>query len=144
MHNGYWYNLSVNLLGSLGIVLLALGLVGIVLALVRRTRADLILVPYVIVYYLYVSSWHALMDRYLLPIVPLLIVLAVRACLAPVARPAVRRRGPGGGRRHGRAAGRHRAARASLDQLLALAARHRRAHGGQGLDREPPHARLGR
>ncbi len=92
VHNGYWYNLSVNLLGSLGIVLLVLGLIGIALALVRRTRADLILVPYVIVYYLYVSSWHALMDRYLLPIVPLLIVLAVRACLAPVARPALRRR----------------------------------------------------
>ena len=92
VHNGYWYNLSVNLLASLGIVLLALGLIGIVLALVRHTRADLILVPYVIVYYLYVSSWHALMDRYLLPIVPLLMVLAVRACLAPVARPAVRRR----------------------------------------------------
>jgi hypothetical protein len=92
VHNGYWYNLSVNLVGSLGVVLLALGLIGLALALVKRTRADLILVPYVIVYYLYVSSWHALMDRYLLPIVPLLIVLAVRACLAPVAAPAVRRR----------------------------------------------------
>ncbi len=86
VHNGYWYNLSVNLAGSLGVVLLALGLAGIVLALVKRTRADLILVPYVIVYYLYVSSWHELMDRYLLPIVPLLIVLAVRACVALAAR----------------------------------------------------------
>jgi 4-amino-4-deoxy-L-arabinose transferase-like glycosyltransferase len=92
VHNGYWYNLSVNLLASLGIVLLVLGLIGIALALVKRTHADLILVPYVIVYYLYVSSWHALMDRYLLPIVPLLIVLAVRACWVPMAVPAVRRR----------------------------------------------------
>ena len=93
VHNGYWYNLSVNLAGSLGIVLLALGLAGIVLALVKRTRADVILVPYLLVYYLYVSSWHELMDRYLLPIVPLLIVLAVRACLALAAVPIVRRRG---------------------------------------------------
>ena len=44
-------------------------------------------------YYLYVSSWHELMDRYLLPIVPLLIVLAVRACLALASVPVVRRRG---------------------------------------------------
>jgi 4-amino-4-deoxy-L-arabinose transferase-like glycosyltransferase len=92
VHNGYWYNLSVNLVGSLGVVLLALGLVGLVLALAKRTRADLILVPYVLVYYLYVSSWHELMDRYLLPIVPLLIVLAVRACVALAAVPMVRRR----------------------------------------------------
>ena len=92
VHNGYWYNLSVNLVGSLGVVLLVLGLVGLVLALARRTRADLVLAPYVIVYYLYVSSWHALMDRYLLPIVPVLIVLAVRACAALAAVPLVRRR----------------------------------------------------
>jgi Dolichyl-phosphate-mannose-protein mannosyltransferase len=93
VHDGYWYNLSVNLLGSLGIVLLALGLIGLTLALVKRTRADYVLVPYVLVYYLYVSSWHELMDRYLLPIVPLLIVLAVRACCALAAVPLVRRRG---------------------------------------------------
>ena len=93
VHDGYWYNLSVNLLASLGIVLLALGLVGIILALVKRTRADYVLVPYVLVYYLYVSSWHELMDRYLLPIVPLLIVLAVRACVALASVPLVRRRG---------------------------------------------------
>jgi hypothetical protein len=93
IHNGYWYNLSVNLLGSLGIVLLVLGLVGVALALARRTRADYILVPYVLVYYLYVSSWHELMDRYLLPIVPLLIVFAVRACVALACVPVVRRRG---------------------------------------------------
>jgi 4-amino-4-deoxy-L-arabinose transferase-like glycosyltransferase len=92
VHNGYWFNLSVNLAGSLGAVLLGLGLAGLVLALVKRTRADLILVPYVVVYYLYVSSWHELMDRYLLPIVPLLIVLAVRACVALAAVPVVRRR----------------------------------------------------
>ena len=50
--------------------------------LATRRRVDFVLVPYVVVYYLYVSSWAELMDRYLLPIVPLLIVLAVRACVA--------------------------------------------------------------
>ncbi len=92
VHNGYWYNLSVNLVASLGVVLLALGLAGLVLALARRTRADLVLAPYVIVYYLYVSSWHALMDRYLLPIVPVLIMLAMRVCATLAAVPLVRRR----------------------------------------------------
>ena len=92
VHNGYWYNLSVNLLGSLGPVLLVLGLIGLALACHRRRRADLIIAPYVIVYYLYVSSWHELMDRYLLPIVPLLVVLAMRACAELAAVPGVRRR----------------------------------------------------
>jgi hypothetical protein len=92
VHNGYWYNLHVNLAGSLGVVLLVLGLAGLVLALVRRTRADVILVPFVIVYYLYVSSWHELADRYLLPIVPLLIILAVRLCAELARAPVVRRR----------------------------------------------------
>ncbi len=79
-------------MGSLGVVLLILGVVGIVLALHRRSRADLVIVPYVLVYYLYVSSWHELMDRYMLPIVPLLIILAVRACVALVGVSGVRRR----------------------------------------------------
>ena len=92
VHNGYWYNLSVNLVGSLGVVLVVLGLAGLALALARRTRADLVLVSYAVAYYLYVSSWHELMDRYLLPIVPVLIVLAVRACAELAAVPVVRRR----------------------------------------------------
>jgi len=92
VHNGYWYNLSVNLVGSLGVLLVVLGLAGLVLAFARRSRADLVLAPYIVVYYLYVSSWHALMDRYLLPIVPVLIVLAMRACAALAVAPVVRRR----------------------------------------------------
>ncbi len=76
--NGFWYNLSTNLEGTLGIVLLVLALAGIVWALVRRTRIDLILAPYVVVYFVYVSTWKALADRYLLPILPLLVLLAAR------------------------------------------------------------------
>ena len=135
VHSGYWYNLSVNLVGSLGVVLLALGLAGLVLALAKRTRADCIIVSFVITYYLYVSSWHELMDRYLLPIVPLLIVLAVRACLALAAVPVVRRRAVVRDRRGGAAAGGDRAARAGLDHLLSLAERHRRAHHRHGVAR---------
>ena len=103
VHNGYWYNLSVNLRR------LARGRAPG--ARPGRPRAGAgsnvrgptsSSRPTCIVYYLYVSSWHALMDRYLLPIVPLLIVLAVRACAGPRRGPLVRRRAAG--RRRGRAA----------------------------------------
>ena len=90
--SGYWYNLAVNLPSSLGLVLVLLGMAGLVLAAASRRRVDFVLVPYVVVYYLYVSSWAELMDRYLLPIVPLLIVLAVRACVMLAGTTVVRRR----------------------------------------------------
>jgi 4-amino-4-deoxy-L-arabinose transferase-like glycosyltransferase len=89
--NGYWYNLVVNLPGSLGPVLVVLGLGGLAFALWRHRRVDLILGAYALAYYLYVSSWSELMDRYLLPIVPVLILLAARACVAALRPVRVRR-----------------------------------------------------
>ena len=80
--NGYWYNLATNLAGSLGVVLLVVCLAGLCYAVWCHRRPDIVLVPYVLVYYLYVSSWHQLQDRYLLPIVPLLLLLASRLCMA--------------------------------------------------------------
>jgi len=90
--NGVWYNLQVNLGGTLGVVLLVLAVLGLAWALWRRTPLDLLLVPYVLVYFAYVSTWKELADRYLLPIVPLLILLAVRCSLEVVGlRPAAKR-----------------------------------------------------
>jgi hypothetical protein len=51
---------------------------GLAWAFWRRTRLDLLIAPYVVVYFLYIGTWKELADRYLLPIVPLLILLAVR------------------------------------------------------------------
>ncbi len=79
--NGFWYNLATNLTGTLGVALLVLVLAGVAWALWRRTRLDLMLAPYVIVYFVYVSTWKALADRYLLPILPLLVLLAARLCM---------------------------------------------------------------
>ncbi len=79
--NGFWFNLSVNLKGSLGIALLVLGLAGLAWAVWRRSRFDLVVAPYVIVYLVYIGTWKELMDRYLLPVIPLLIIFAVRLCL---------------------------------------------------------------
>ncbi len=78
--NGYWYNLEVNLAGALGLVLLGLAIVGLAWALWRHSPLDLMLAPVVIAYFLYVSSWHELADRYMLPVVPLLLLLAARLC----------------------------------------------------------------
>ena len=89
--NGYWYNLSVNLAGEMGLVLLGLAVAGVGLALVRRSRLDLMVAPYIIVYFAYIGTWKELADRYLLPLVPLLLLLAARLCVGAVrVRPAWR------------------------------------------------------
>lgn len=59
---------------------------GLVLALVRRTRADVILASFVLVYFADLCTLGAHFDRYTLPLVPPLAALAGRArALAPVA-----------------------------------------------------------
>ena len=79
--NGFWYNVTPNLTGAVGVVLVVLAAAGLVWALWRRTPLDLLLAPYVIVYFVYIGTWKELADRYLLPIVPLLLLLAVRLCV---------------------------------------------------------------
>ena len=84
--NGFWYNLNVNLDSTMGVVLLILALAGLAWALWRHTAVDLILAPYVIVYFAYVSTWKELADRYLLPVLPLLLLLAARLVAHAFAR----------------------------------------------------------
>ena len=79
--NGFWYNLTTNLESTLGVVLLVLCLAGLAWALWRRTPLDLMLAPYAIIYYLYISTWQALADRYLLPLLPVLVLFAARLCV---------------------------------------------------------------
>jgi 4-amino-4-deoxy-L-arabinose transferase-like glycosyltransferase len=56
--------------------LLLLAAVGIVAALVRRTRADLILLSFALAYWLTLMPQQAHFGRYILPLVPVLAVLA--------------------------------------------------------------------
>jgi 4-amino-4-deoxy-L-arabinose transferase-like glycosyltransferase len=79
--NGFWFNLTPNLTGAVGIVLVVLGVAGLAWAFWRRTRLDLMVAPYVVVYFAYIGTWKELADRYLLVIVPLVILLAVRLCV---------------------------------------------------------------
>ena len=91
--NGFWFNVTPNLTGAIGVVLLVLGVAGLVWALWRRTRLDLMIAPYVIVYFVYIGTWKELADRYLLVIVPLVLLLAMRLCVDVVGlvRPGLRR-----------------------------------------------------
>jgi hypothetical protein len=58
---------------------------GLIVALVRRTRVDLILALFVLVYFADLLTLHAHFDRYVLPLVPPLAALAARfRALAPV------------------------------------------------------------
>jgi hypothetical protein len=84
--NGFWYNVTPNLTGAIGVLALVLGVAGLGWALWRHTRLDLIVVPYVLVYFTYIGTWKELADRYLLPIVPLLLLLAVRLAVELVQR----------------------------------------------------------
>ena len=137
VHNGYWYNLSVNLVGSLG----------------RRAAGARPGRPRAGARQAHARRPHprALRGR-LLPLRELLArahgplpaahrAAADRARRARLRGPRGRARRPsprrGRGRRRGAAAGGDRAAGARLDQLLALAQRHRCAHRRQGLDRAP-------
>ncbi len=91
--NGFWFNVTPNLTGAIGVVLVALAVAGLAWALWRRTRLDLMLAPYVIVYFVYIGTWKELADRYLLVIVPLLLLLAARVCVefVDLVRPRARR-----------------------------------------------------
>ena len=58
--------------------LLVLGLVGLAVSLWRRGRADLVLASFAITYWLTLMAQHAHFDRYVLPLVPVVGVLAAR------------------------------------------------------------------
>ncbi len=62
--------------------LLALAVLGLAVALWRRTRADLVLASFAIVYFLDLLTLRAHFDRYTLPLLPALAVLAGRVKLA--------------------------------------------------------------
>ncbi len=64
---------------------LAFAAVGLAVALWRRRRADLVLVSFALAYFAFVSALHSHFDRYTLPLVPVLGVLAAAAPLVPLA-----------------------------------------------------------
>jgi Glycosyltransferase family 87 len=64
---------------------IVISLIGLGAALTRRTRPDLVLASFVLVYFLDLLTLHAHFDRYVLPLIPPLAALAGRMrSLAPV------------------------------------------------------------
>jgi hypothetical protein len=70
--------------------LIAMGLIGIGIAWVRFRRAWWVVVPLLVVYLLEISRWRVYADRYLLPSLPLMAVLASLAWDAIVGRIRIR------------------------------------------------------
>jgi hypothetical protein len=84
--NDHWAPIAftAKLWDGFGPVLL-IAVAGLVVALVHRTRADLVLATFVLVYFANLFVLHSHFDRYLLPLVPALGALAGRLrALAPV------------------------------------------------------------
>jgi 4-amino-4-deoxy-L-arabinose transferase-like glycosyltransferase len=84
-------------LTSADAALAGLGLAGIVWAAVKRRRGDLLLLSFVVPYYLLISLWQVRFERNLVPLLPVLMVLAGRVLVDAVSWlatrwPALRRR----------------------------------------------------
>ena len=74
-----WFDyLVVSLKRSMGIPLQVLSVCGVLFACYKHNRKDLILLCFPVLYFLVVGSWAMRADRYLLPIIPFLFILAAR------------------------------------------------------------------
>ena len=85
----YLYQLVASLPWSLGWPLYLSALLGVVVAVRRHDRADRLLLAAIVPYFAVVGGYRTTFPRYLLPIVPALVLLAARALPAARARAAV-------------------------------------------------------
>jgi len=74
--NGWWFHFSITLRRGLGPLLLGLAVLGILLALYRHRRRDILLLSFPLFYFLYVGSWTVVYGRFMIPILPMLCLLA--------------------------------------------------------------------
>jgi len=74
--NGWWFHFSITLRRGLGPILLGMATMGILLALYKHRRRDLLLLSFPVFYFLYVGSWTVVYGRYMIPILPMLCLLA--------------------------------------------------------------------
>lgn len=86
-----WYVREV--LSSADLLFGVVALLGVLWALARRRRADLLLLSFVIPYYLLLSLWRVRFERNLIALVPVLAILAARFLVDAIAW--VTRRWPG-------------------------------------------------
>lgn len=80
---GWWYHLMHSLYYGLGGPFLLICLAGFVLACIRRTPQDWILLAFFLLYYLTTSLSAVRFARYMIPLLPVLCVWAARFVLEP-------------------------------------------------------------
>ncbi len=88
---GWWYHLIVSLPHGLGIPLLLLSLAGVAYACRQHRRADLILLAFLLLYYGTTGLSAVRFARYMLPLFPVLCLLAARLVCAPLSSIPMRR-----------------------------------------------------
>ncbi|MCZ6633620.1 MAG: tetratricopeptide repeat protein [bacterium] len=74
--SGWWYHLKVSLRYGLGWGILVLGVFGVGIAAARRSASDWVVLSLLLVFYAITGQGKAVFFRYVLPIIPLLCVLA--------------------------------------------------------------------
>jgi len=76
--NGWIHHITFSLRYGLRLPLLLLSIGGILLAIIRRTKSDYLLLSFIFSYYLAIGSSHTAFARYAIPLVPLLLILNAR------------------------------------------------------------------
>jgi len=88
---GWWYHSIVSLPYGLGIPLLLLATAGVVFACLRRTKADWLLLAFLMLYFLTTSLSAVRFARYMIPLFPVFCLLAARLVCEPFTSQTVRR-----------------------------------------------------
>ncbi len=88
---GWWYHLAVSLPYGLGIPLLLLSLAGLVYACRQRSRGDILLLAFWMLYFGATGFSAVRFARYMLPLFPVLCLFAARLVCEPLANQTVRR-----------------------------------------------------
>lgn len=83
---GWVYHFGHSLLPGMGLPLLVLAVIGVIYALRKRNVADLALLAFLIVYYAMIGAAQIRFARYVIPMLPIMAVLAARVSIDLVDR----------------------------------------------------------
>jgi hypothetical protein len=75
---GWWYHIVPNMPFALGVPLAVLVLSALAAAIIRRGRGDWLLLAWIVPYYLVIGASEVKFMRYLIPIIPTMLVLAAK------------------------------------------------------------------
>ncbi|GAX59193.1 4-amino-4-deoxy-L-arabinose transferase and related glycosyltransferases of PMT family [Candidatus Scalindua japonica] len=70
----FMFYIKVALAKGIGIAITVICFIGVVYAIYRRNSANILSLSFIIFYFAYISSWKVSIDKYLLPIIPFIII----------------------------------------------------------------------